>query len=501
MSNEAGNTTSSTTAIPRRDTDSSNMPDDEDEYDPTEPMIEEIDAEDGKMTSSAAGNVLSSVVDRTAAQHLQIGDLYTLNEQYDLAIDAYACAEAQENNCWMTRFRIHSHRAKAFYQLQRYPDSYDDAIIATKLLMDSFTTSTATTTSSSGPSSGLLRGESEACWKRYGMACYQLGKCNDAILGFEKALQLSQLNNTSTSIVTSHKEWIEKCRAAMNPASSTAAAASSMKTESAAAAASINDTTTTTTKPTGTYVVPKYRYSQTDKFMTIEILGSNLTSDKLKVDIGTDYITVTVQNGITDYGIICGTLYDEIVVGECKTVYKAEKVLLKLRKSKSQEWHELLKRASSIGGKKSKIPKKQTKANAAVADIDNATDATTSTNTTDAMDASEVVDTKSSTTKIPGPYASHRDWNSIEKDIENELEQEKPAGDDAMNVLFQQIFKDADPDTRKAMIKSYQTSGGTVLSTNWKEVKEKDYEAERTAPKGVEWKTWEGKKLPMKDDD
>ena len=26
------------------------------------------------------------------------------------------------------------------------------------------------------------------------------------------------------------------------------------------------------------------------------------------------------------------------------------------------------------------------------------------------------------------------------------------------------------------MIKSFQTSGGTVLSTNWNEVKEKDYE-------------------------
>ena len=69
-----------------------------------------------------------------------------------------------------------------------------------------------------------------------------------------------------------------------------------------------------------------------------------------------------------------------------------------------------------------------------------------------------------------------------------------------MNALFQKIYSNASEETRRAMIKSYQTSGGTVLSTNWDEVKEKDYEGkDRVAAKGQEWKDWEGRKLPQKD--
>ena len=93
---------------------------------------------------------------------------------------------------------------------------------------------------------------------------------------------------------------------------------------------------------------------------------------------------------------------------------------------------------------------------------------------------------------MPRPYASQRDWDAIEVDLKRQEEEEKPEGEEALNKLFKDIYAKATPETRRAMNKSMQTSGGTVLSTNWGEVAKKDYEKERTAPDGMEWKRWDG---------
>lgn len=39
-----------------------------------------------------------------------------------------------------------------------------------------------------------------------------------------------------------------------------------------------------------------------------------------------------------------------------------------------------------------------------------------------------------------------------------------------MNELFQKIYASADPDTRRAMEKSFVESKGECLNTDWKEV-------------------------------
>jgi suppressor of G2 allele of SKP1 len=73
-----------------------------------------------------------------------------------------------------------------------------------------------------------------------------------------------------------------------------------------------------------------------------------------------------------------------------------------------------------------------------------------------------------------------KNWSEIEKSIVAEEEEEHKSlkGDAALDHFFKSVYAKASDDQRRAMVKSFQTSGGTVLSTDWASVENGKYEAD-----------------------
>jgi hypothetical protein len=74
-----------------------------------------------------------------------------------------------------------------------------------------------------------------------------------------------------------------------------------------------------------------------------------------------------------------------------------------------------------------------------------------------------------------------KDWDKVGDDIDSDEEKD-------VNVFFKKLFKGANPEQQRAMMKSFTESNGTSLSTDWSDVK--DRKVETVPPEGVEAKKW-----------
>ncbi|QLQ82012.1 hypothetical protein HG537_0G02660 [Torulaspora globosa] len=100
--------------------------------------------------------------------------------------------------------------------------------------------------------------------------------------------------------------------------------------------------------------------------------------------------------------------------------------------------------------------------------------------------APETSVSNNSNTDVPLSYPSSSkkqiDWSKLDLDDEND--------DDSTSAdaFFQKLYADADPDTKRAMMKSFIESNGTALNTNWEDVSKK--KVETAPPEGMEAKSW-----------
>uniref|UniRef100_A0A0G4HCP5 CS domain-containing protein n=1 Tax=Chromera velia CCMP2878 TaxID=1169474 RepID=A0A0G4HCP5_9ALVE len=208
--------------------------------------------------------------------------------------------------------------------------------------------------------------------------------------------------------------------------------------------------------PTGTSISGRTRirheWVQNERNVCVTIYAKGVTKDKAKIEFGKSRLSVSLslgESGSEEWALELDPLFGEIDMDRCAVKYLPLKVEIDLAKAETgKTW--------------SSLEKAQTGAENAPA-------------------------------KYPTSSTKKKDWSAIDREIEKELKADKPQGEEALNSLFREIYSKGDEETRRAMVKSFQTSGGTVLSTNWGEVAKADYEDKDrpTAPDGQKWGKWE----------
>lgn len=273
--------------------------------------------------------------------------------------------------------------------------------------------------------------------------------------------------------------WIRKCdveleesgvsvskpaAASSTPAASSVPSAASVAIPSSpataapvtAAPAPAPTASTTATAPEAAASVdkpaPRFRHEwfQTDTHVNVDVFAKGIKKPALEVSFGEQSLNVTIKLDSGSEFVLDFELADKIVVAESSYELLSTKIEIKMKKSKVARWKTL---------------------------------ENTGENATSVWD-SQLDPSKPNPASLYPSSRGAKNWDAIAKSDE----EDKLTGDHALNNLFRTIYKDATEEQRRAMMKSYVESNGTVLSTNWEEVGAGEVKGQ--APAGMEMHSW-----------
>jgi len=391
----------------------------------------------------------------------QANDLF-VDEAYEEALKLYTKAIALDDG---DTAEYYIKRATCHAQIKNYTDSIADANTAIRLDPEN--------------SNGYLR---------KGIACFYLDEFETAKAAF---LTGSKKSGAKEEIF---KTWLRKCEAELeeeeqdeqpkeeikqpitttaiamdedlpppleegdltpedSQTSTTQAASSSSSSVSSTSTVSESSGTGTTSSVTASDAAPgsrpervRHSWYQTGDHVIVEFFAKGLKDKDVDVEYQENSMEVSLRLDDNIDWVYDKVLAGKIVPKECKHSILSTKVEVKLKKEKSGvQWGNLEKLGNV-----------------------------------------EIVD--ASPDKIKHLYPSSRGAKNWDK-IAAEIPDEKLEGEQALNQVFQQIYTGGSEEQRRAMIKSFTESGGTVLSTNWDEVGKGQVKG--SPPKGLEMHKWE----------
>jgi suppressor of G2 allele of SKP1 len=207
----------------------------------------------------------------------------------------------------------------------------------------------------------------------------------------------------------------------------------------------------------------KHDWYQNNENVVFTLMAKGVPADKANIEIDKDSLNISfpIQGATSDFSYTLDPFYAEVDPTQSKSRITPTKIEITLRKATpAMKWHSLEsdRKVESSSENTTTIP-------------------------------SHVLQGKTTTESAPAyPTSSKsgaKNWDKVAKeDLGEEDEQE---GDETTR-FFKQLYKGAGSDQQRAMMKSYQESGGTVLSTDWSNVGSKYVKPE--PPEGMEAKQY-----------
>ncbi|KAL8826273.1 MAG: hypothetical protein Q9191_003901 [Dirinaria sp. TL-2023a] len=224
----------------------------------------------------------------------------------------------------------------------------------------------------------------------------------------------------------------------------------------------------------------RHEWYETNDSVTVTLYAKGVPKDKATIELQKRSLALSFPlPGGSGYDFTLDPLYADIDEAASASEIKPMKVVFTLKKAiPGQKWHSLeAKEPAKIESPEGKIDENVKRAVLGDKTGDSAPSYPTSSKS--------------------GP----KNWDKVARDLSKKPDKDGEEGKDdndasleddyegePANNWFQQLYKNSSADVRRAMIKSYQESSGTALSTNWAEVSQGPVEC--SPPTGMVAKKW-----------